>query len=128
MTNSVAWPEWLQPDGRTPAEAYSTLEERVEARNRSLAERNHELGILYSVTAFLSEPAPMESCAKAFSSLIKQALGADGGRSASTCPFRQSALSDDHDGLSEEFIAREAEMNCGDCLCGDVGPSGADGV
>ena len=41
--------------------AYSTLEERVAEKTRSLGERNQELGMLYEITAFLSEPAPIDS-------------------------------------------------------------------
>jgi two-component system nitrate/nitrite sensor histidine kinase NarX len=68
--------------------AYSTLEERVIEKTRSLAERNQALGTLYSVTALLSEPAPIETLCNSFLQSIKQALGADGGLYDST-PRRQ---------------------------------------
>ena len=58
---------------------YGTLEERVEAKTKTLAERNQELGMLYEVTALLSEPAPIESLCETFLQSIKQTLGADGG-------------------------------------------------
>jgi two-component system nitrate/nitrite sensor histidine kinase NarX len=104
--------------------AYSTLEERVEAETRRLAQRNHELGILYSVTAFLSEPAPLEALCEGFLDRLSSALGADAGavrlyQQASDTLYLMTCQ-----GLSEEFIEREAEMNCGDCLCGDVFQSG----
>ncbi len=103
---------------------YGTLEERVEAETRRLAQRNHELGILYSVATFLSEPAPLESLSEGFLGRIKTALGADAGAVRMYAPQSDKLCLVTHDGLSEEFIDREAEMNCGDCLCGEVFQSG----
>lgn len=104
--------------------AYSTLEERVEAETRSLAERNHELGILYEVTSFLSEPLPQEALCQGFLDRIKSALGADAGAVRLYMPESQKLCLVTHDGLSEAFLARERQLNCGDCLCGEVIQSG----
>ncbi len=103
---------------------YGTLEERVEAETRRLAERNRELSILYSVTAFLSEPAPLDALCSGFLQHIKSALGADAGAVRLYEPISQKLHLMTHDGLSEEFVAREAELNCGECLCGEVVQSG----
>ena len=99
---------------------YSTLEERVEAKTKTLAERNQELGMLYEVTALLSEPAPIESLCETFLQSIKQTLGADGGAVRLYSPETEVLYLIAHDGLSQDFIEREAAMNCGDCLCGDL--------
>jgi two-component system nitrate/nitrite sensor histidine kinase NarX len=99
---------------------YSTLEERVEAKTKTLAERNQELGMLYEVTALLSEPAPIESLCETFLQSIKQTLGADGGAVRLYSPETEVLYLIAHDGLSQDFIDREAAMNCGDCLCGDL--------
>jgi two-component system nitrate/nitrite sensor histidine kinase NarX len=105
-------------------DAYGTLEERVEAETRRLAQRNHELAILYSVTTFLSEPAPVEAMCEGFLERIMCALGADAGA------VRMYEAQSDKlhlitaEGLSENFIEREAAMDCGDCLCGGVFQSG----
>lgn len=104
--------------------AYSTLEDRVEAETSRLAQRNHELGILYSVTAFLSEPAPLEVLCEGFLDRLSSALGADGGAVRLYQQASDTLYLVTCQGLSEEFIAREAEMNCGDCLCGEVFQSG----
>jgi two-component system nitrate/nitrite sensor histidine kinase NarX len=100
--------------------AYSTLEERVMAKTRSLGERNQELGILYEITAFLSEPAPIEALCQGFVSRIRAALGADAGAVRLYAADTEKLYLMTHEGLSGEFVAREAEMHCGDCLCGDV--------
>ena len=104
--------------------AYGTLEERVEAETRRLAQRNHELGILYSVTAFLSEPAPQEALCEGFLERLSSALGADAGAVRLYQQASDSLYLVTGQGLSEEFIEREAEMNCADCLCGNVFQSG----
>lgn len=103
---------------------YGTLEERVEAETSRLAQRNRELGILYSVTAFLSEPAPLEALSEGFLERIKTALGADAGAVRMYVQPSETLYLMTCQGLSAEFIAREAEMNCGDCLCGDVAQTG----
>ncbi|WP_153145937.1 type IV pili methyl-accepting chemotaxis transducer N-terminal domain-containing protein [Dechloromonas sp. H13] len=99
---------------------YNTLEERVAAETRSLAERNRELGILYGITAFLSEPAPLEAVCQGFLGRIRNALGADAGAVRLYTADTEKLYLMTHEGLSEEFVFRESEMNCSDCLCGDV--------
>jgi two-component system nitrate/nitrite sensor histidine kinase NarX len=100
--------------------AYSTLEERVEVKTRSLEERNRELGMLYEVTALLSEPAPIEILCEIFLQSIRQSLGADAGAVRLYSPETEVLYLVAHDGLSEDFIKTEAAMNCGDCLCGEL--------
>jgi two-component system nitrate/nitrite sensor histidine kinase NarX len=104
--------------------AYGSLEARVEAETRRLAQRNHELRILYSVTTFLSESAPVEILTEGFLERIRTALGAD------ACAVRMYEPNSDklclitQQGLSEDFLEREAEISCGECLCGQVFESG----
>ena len=100
--------------------AYGTLEERVAAKTRSLGERNRELGILYEITAFLSEPVPIEALCQGFLSQICAALGADAGAVRLYAADTGKLYLMTHEGLSAEFVANESEMDCGDCLCGDV--------
>jgi two-component system nitrate/nitrite sensor histidine kinase NarX len=100
--------------------AYSTLEERVAEKTRSLGERNQELGTLYEITAFLSEPAPIEALCQGFVSRIRAALGAEAGAVRLYAADTEKLYLMTHEGLSGEFVARESEMHCGDCLCSDV--------
>lgn len=99
---------------------YSTLEERVASETRNLAERNHELGILYLTTAYLSEPAPIEVLCRGFLERIQEALGADA--AAVRLYSAQTGLLHlvSHEGLSDDFVANEQDLNCGECLCGQV--------
>jgi two-component system nitrate/nitrite sensor histidine kinase NarX len=104
--------------------AYGTLEQRIEAETRRLAQRNHELGILYSVTTFLSAPAPVNVLSEGFLERIMNALGADAGAVRMVEPPSESLCLITSEGLSDDFLEREAEMDCGDCLCGEVFQSG----
>jgi two-component system nitrate/nitrite sensor histidine kinase NarX len=103
---------------------YGTLEERVEAETRRLAQRNHELSILYSVTAFLSAPATVTELSEGFLSRIMGALGADAGAVRMYEPQSESLYLVTAEGLSEDFLDHEAEINCADCLCGEVALKG----
>jgi len=107
---------------------YGTLEERVVAETRSLAERNRELGILYEVTSLLSEPVHLEALCQSFLDRIKTALGADAGAVRLYMPDSQKLYLVTHEGLSEAFLTRERELNCGECLCGDVMQNGGPAV
>jgi two-component system nitrate/nitrite sensor histidine kinase NarX len=104
---------------------YSTLEERVEAKTRSLALRNRELGILYEITAFLGEQTPVELLCKGFLARVRAALGADAGAVRLYAPDTAILHLLAQEGLSAEFVTREARMGCGDCLCGEVLQTGA---
>lgn len=104
---------------------YATLEQRVEAETRALALRNRELGILYEITAFLSVQAPVEQLCTGFLARIRAALGADAGAVRLYAPDTAVLHLLASEGLSEDFVTREARMGCGDCLCGEVLQTGA---
>jgi two-component system nitrate/nitrite sensor histidine kinase NarX len=100
--------------------AYSTLEQRVEAETRALALRNRELGILYEITSFLGESAPVDAICDGFLTRIRAALGADAGTVRLYSASEGLLYLTTHQGLSEEFVRSEASMKCGDCLCGEL--------
>ena len=105
-------------------QVYSTLEERVAAETRTLAERNRELGILYQATSYLSEPAPIEVLCRGFLDQIKDALGADAGAVRLYTAKSEELHLVTHDGVSDMFVTNEQTLSCGECLCGQVIQSG----
>ncbi|PKO89239.1 MAG: histidine kinase [Betaproteobacteria bacterium HGW-Betaproteobacteria-12] len=107
---------------------YATLEQRVAAETRNLEQRNRELGILYGATSLLAEPVQLDVLCQSFLEQIKSALGADAGAVRLYMPDSQKLYLVTHEGLSEEFLARESELNCGECLCGEVIQSGMPAV
>ena len=100
--------------------AYENLEERVAEKTRHLGERNQELGMLYEITAFLSEPAPVEVACHGFLRRIMSALGADAGSVRLYAPDTEKLYLVTQSGLSQDFIYHESQMRCDDCLCGEV--------
>lgn len=105
-------------------QVHSTLEERVAAETRTLAERNRELGILYQATSYLSEPAPIEGVCRGFLDQIKDALGADAGAVRLYTAKSEELHLVTHDGVSDMFVTNEQTLSCGECLCGQVIQSG----
>ena len=99
---------------------YATLEERVAEKTRHLGERNQELGILYEITSFLSEQAPIEGLCQGFLNRIIAATGADAGAVRLYVPDTKKLYLMTHQGLSVDFVTRESELPCDGCLCSDV--------
>lgn len=99
---------------------YGTLEERVETKTRKLAEKNRELEILLDISRLLRQPAGIEELSRSFLERVKQTFGA---AAASVRLFESDSGNlylTTHDGLSGEFVEREAVLRCGECICGAV--------
>lgn len=105
-------------------ELYSTLEDRVSAKTLSLESRNLELGLLYEVTAFLSEPATLDDLCEGFVQRLRIATR------AKAASVRLCSGPDDElylvaqEGLSAEFVECELAMARHQCVCGDALASG----
>jgi two-component system nitrate/nitrite sensor histidine kinase NarX len=99
---------------------YATLGEQVESKTRRLAEINRELQVLYDVGRFLREPVGVEELSRGF---IKRVMAAFGAEAASVRLFDGASgklFLASQDGMDEDFSAREAVQNCGECLCGSA--------
>lgn len=105
-------------------EVYATLEDRVETKTRSLAEKNKELGVLYEITAFLNEPDSIEELGKGFMYRIKRAMGARAGAVRLSSPGSEEIFLLSHEGLSEAFVTNELVLHCDQCLCGKATQQG----
>lgn len=101
-------------------EVYATLEERVDTKTRSLAEKNKELEVLYETTAFLSEPDGIEDLCRGFLQRIKVAMGAKAGAVRLYSAGTDELFMLTHEGLSDDFVAKELALDCGQCLCGEA--------
>ncbi|HLA35576.1 MAG TPA: type IV pili methyl-accepting chemotaxis transducer N-terminal domain-containing protein [Rhodocyclaceae bacterium] len=97
---------------------YATMEQRVEAKTRSLAEKNQELALLYEIAAFLSESASEDELCRGFMQRVIAMSGADGAAirlvDAETGKLQLVA----HEAMSESFLQAEATLCMGECLCG----------
>ena len=103
---------------------YGTLEERVAAKTSSLEERNLELGLLYEVTAFLNEPASIESLCSGFLQRVRAATQATAGSVRLCSGDAEDLFLVAHEGLSEHFLNCEQAIRQGECVCGETLASG----
>lgn len=99
---------------------YGTLEERVEAKTRSLEEKNNELAALYEIAAFLNEPAAPEELCRGFIRRVMRAVGAQGGAVRLYDGKSQKLFMLVYEGVSEQFAEREAALCSGECICGEA--------
>lgn len=99
---------------------YSTLEERVSSKTRSLTAKNRELEILYSITGFLHEPTDIDSLCKGFLKRVQDSLGADASAIRLFDSQSENLCMTYYEGLSDEFVLREALLKCSQCLCGEA--------
>ena len=99
---------------------YGTLEERVDAKTRSLEEKNRELEILYSIGAFLREPNDVDGLCRGFLHRVQTTFGACGSSARLLDSGSRNLYMTVHDGLAGDFVENEAVLECGECLCGEA--------
>lgn len=99
---------------------YNTLEQRVEVKTQSLAEKNHELSSLYEIAAFLNDPASLEELCRGFIQRVMLASGAQGGGVRIYDSKTQKLFLLVHAGLSDDFVRQESAMCAGECVCGEA--------
>ncbi len=104
---------------------YGTLEERVAAKTQSLAEKNRELEILYSIGGFLREPNDVDGLCQGFLERVQATFGARASSARLLDQNSQNLCLTVQCGLDESFIMREAVLDCGDCVCGEAARRGA---
>lgn len=102
---------------------YTTLEQRVRRKTRSLEEKNRELSTLYSVSTFLNEPASTEELCRGFIRRLMELLVAAAGSVRLVDPRSDDIVMYVQEGLGEEFLKHERCLKMGDCLCGEAARS-----
>ncbi|MCP5241338.1 MAG: type IV pili methyl-accepting chemotaxis transducer N-terminal domain-containing protein [Zoogloeaceae bacterium] len=99
---------------------YTTLEERVDEKTRTLTAKNKELEILYAVGAFLRAPTDVDSLCRGFLDRVQVALGASAGSVRLLDASAENLCITVDSGLDTDFRDREALLPCGECLCGEA--------
>ncbi|MCK2087761.1 type IV pili methyl-accepting chemotaxis transducer N-terminal domain-containing protein [Thauera aromatica] len=99
---------------------YATLEERVDAKTRSLESRNRELRILYDIVGFLREPNDVDSLCRGFLERVQKTMRATAGSARLLDLESRNLCMIVHDGLADDFLDREEVLACGECVCGEV--------
>ncbi|MEZ5445022.1 MAG: histidine kinase [Gammaproteobacteria bacterium] len=102
---------------------YGTLEQRVAEKTHSVEERNRELALLYDIAAFLGEHATLEAVCNGVLFKLRNLLGAPSGVvrlvNATTSALD---IAVNHN-MPDSFLASEAHLPMGACLCCDVAVS-----
>lgn len=96
---------------------HATLEERVESKTRSLAEKNRELRILNDISRTLREPATVDKLCRHFLERVKLTFGATAASVRLFDPAQENLYLICHSGLQEESLTHESTQECSECLC-----------
>lgn len=99
-------------------ELYATLEERVADKTRNLTEKNRELEILYAISGLLHEPGDIDDLCRSFLRRVQNMLGANASSVRLLDSSGKNLCITVSEGLDEDFLAHEAALPCGDCMCG----------
>jgi two-component system nitrate/nitrite sensor histidine kinase NarX len=103
---------------------YATLEQRVADKTRSIEIKNRELGTLYEVAAFLNSCTSAEPLCDNVLGRMVALIGAQGGVVRLTDPKGEQLQVVAARGVSEPFLAEEAVLAVGSCICGEVARDG----
>ncbi|WP_434778210.1 histidine kinase [Neisseria sp. Ec49-e6-T10] len=98
---------------------YGNLEKKVKEKTQALEEKNHELSLLYEITAFLHETHTKENMAQGFLKYIMPLCQADAGSVRLLDADRRKFDYISHIGLSDEFLSAETCAALDGCYCGD---------
>ena len=101
-------------------ESHLTLEGRVAAKTRSLAEQNARLGTLYDMTAFLNAPNTQEGLCRGFLTRLLAATGAAAGAVRLVSRESDTLHLFVHEGLPAGFAEKENCLRRGECACGEA--------
>lgn len=99
---------------------YTTLEQRVDEKTRTLTAKNHELEILYSIGAFLRAPTDIDSLCRGFLDRVRIAMGASAGSVRLLDAGSENLCITVDSGIDKAFRDREAVLPCSECLCGQT--------
>jgi two-component system nitrate/nitrite sensor histidine kinase NarX len=102
---------------------YQTLESRVDAKTRTLAERSARLQTLYDMAAFLNKPQAPAGMCEGFLERVQRAFEASGAAvrlRAADGSLHFHATRD----VAPELAGREPCVRLGECACGDAAAKG----
>lgn len=104
---------------------YATLEQRIAEKTQRIEVKNRELSALYEVAAFLNSSTAAEPLCDDVLDRMIALMGACGGVVRLTGPKGEQLQIVAARGVSETFLAEEAYLAIGTCICGEVARGGA---
>src|SRR3989338_2207346 len=103
---------------------YATLEQRVEEKSHSIEVKNRELAALYDVAAFLNSSTATEPLCDIVLDKLSALVGTQEGLVRLVDAKGEHMQIVASRGVSKSFLANEACLAVGDCLCGEVARDG----
>ena len=99
---------------------YTTLEQKVAEKTRSVEEKNRQLAALYNVTAFLHGSHTLDNMCSGFITRMIELTGADAG-SVRLVDFKRGRLElIAQQGLPQDMLEHDDCAPIDGCLCGDA--------
>lgn len=96
---------------------HSTLEERVESKTRSLADKNRELRILNDISRTLRESASADDFCRHFLERVKLTFDAAAASVRLFDSNQENLYLVCHSGLDDGALTNESTQHCTECLC-----------
>lgn len=114
--------------GQQLQEIYATLEERINTKTQSLELKSRELSSLYETTSFLNAASTTEAMCDGILGKMVFLFNAKAGVIRLVDPKGKGVPIVACYGVSEDFLTKENQLQCGNCLCGDTAKNGATAI
>lgn len=101
-------------------EIYATLEDRIQTKTNTLEIKSRELAALYDTASFVNTAPATETLCDVVLQKMIELFDAQAGIVRLVDPKGLGVPIIACSGLSKEFIAKENQLQCGECLCGDT--------
>ena len=103
---------------------YSTLEQRIAEKTQRVEVKNRELATLYEIAAYLNSSTLAEPLCDRVLERMMALFGANSGVIRLTDPKGEQLKVVAARGISDQFLAEEAYLAVGSCVCGEVARDG----
>jgi len=101
-------------------EIYATLEDRIRIKTNTLEMKSRELAALYDTATFLNTASTIEMLCDGVLSKMDVLFGAQAGVIRLVDPKGKGIPIVACYGVSEDFLVKENQLQCGECLCGET--------
>ncbi|RKZ99846.1 MAG: histidine kinase [Gammaproteobacteria bacterium] len=101
-------------------EIYATLEQRIRTKTNTLEMKSQELSALYNTASFLNTSTSTEILCDGVLGKMVTLFGAEAGVIRLVDHKGKGVPIIACHGVSEDFLAEENQLQCGECLCGDT--------
>jgi len=101
-------------------EIYATLEDRIRIKTNTLEMKSRELAALYDTASFVNTAPATEILCDVVLNKMVELFDAQAGIVRLVDPKGLGIPIVACSGISEEFLFKENQLQCGECLCGDT--------